>query len=179
MTAIGNQYAQALYGLAKETDQTHRILQELETLQQAFEQEPEFLRLLSVPGLSKDERLEIVDTSFRDRVHPYVLNVLKLLTEKGHTRSFPDCVKAYTQQYNADNGIICVAAVSAVALTDAQEDKLRSKLEQVTGKKIQLKTRVDASCIGGVRLDYEGKRVDGTVKNRLDTLREQLRNTVL
>lgn len=179
MTVIGSQYAQALYSLAQEAGQTEQILQELKTLDQAFRQEPEFLRLLSVPNLSKDERLKIVDSSFRDQVHPYVLNTLKLLTEKGYTRSFGDCVKAYAQQYNTDNGIVCVTAVSAVSLTDAQKNKLQAKLEQVTGKKIQLETRVDLSCIGGVRLDYEGKRVDGTVKNRLDTLRQQLRNTVL
>jgi F-type H+-transporting ATPase subunit delta len=179
MTMVGSQYAQALYSLAKEIDNTEQILQELKILNQVFLQEPDFLRLLSAPNLSKDERLKVVDSSFRDKVHPYVLNTLKLLTEKGYTRSFSDCVKAYTQQYNADNGIVCVTAVAAVALSDAQKDKLQSKLEQVTGKQIQLETRVDESCIGGVRLDYEGKRVDGTVKNRLDSLREQLRNTVL
>ena len=179
MTVIGSQYAQALYDLAKEAGQTEQILQELKTLNLAFGQEPEFLRLLAVPNLSKDERLNIVDASFRGKVHPYVLNILKLLTEKGCVRSFPDCVKAYVQQYNTDNGIVCVVAVAAVELTAAQKEKLQAKLEQVTGKKIQLETRVDESCIGGVRLDYEGKRVDGTVKNRLDTLREQLRNTVL
>ena len=179
MTMVGSQYAQALYSLAKEVDKTEQILQELRTLNQAFGQEPDFLRLLSAPNLSKDERLKVVDSSFRDKVDPYVLNTLKLLTEKGYTRSFGDCVQAYTRLYNVDNGIVCVTAVAAVSLSDAQKDKLQSKLEQVTGKKIQLETRVDESCIGGVRLDYEGKRVDGTVKNRLDRLREQLRNTVL
>lgn len=179
MTVTGNHYAQALYDLAKEAEQTEQILQELKTLNHVFQQNPEFLRLLAVPNLSKDERLKIVDSSFHGKVHPYVLNSLKLLTEKGHVRSFPECVRAFIQQYNTDNGIVCVVAVSAVALTDVQADKLQKKLEQVTGKKVQLETRVDETCIGGLRLDYEGKRVDGTVKNRLDTLREQLRNTVL
>jgi F0F1-type ATP synthase delta subunit len=38
---------------------------------------------------------------------------------------------------------------------------------------------VDAACIGGVRLDYDGKRVDGTVSNRLEKLGSLLKNTVL
>ena len=179
MTGIGENYAGALYSLAKEEDLTAAILEQLKTLDAAFSQEPAFLRLLATPNLSKAERCGIIDESFRDKVHPYVLNFLKILAEKGYTRSFSDCVKAYRQQYNADNGIISVLAVSAVALTEDQIQRLRSKLKSVTGKQIELRCRVDEACIGGVRLDYDGRRVDGTVKHRLDSMGELLKNTVL
>lgn len=179
MSGIGKNYAQALYSLAKEEDLTGVFLQELKTLSEAFHQAPDFLRLLAAPNLSKDTRIHIVDDSFRGKVHPYVLNFLKLLTEKGHARSFPECVKAYREQYNREHGILSVVAVSAVALTETQAEKLCQKLATVTGKRIELQNRVDPSCIGGLRLDYDGKRVDGTVKNRLDAMREQLRKTLL
>lgn len=179
MTGIGKHYAQALYSLAAEEELTDTVLQELMTLAEAFRQEPDFLRLLSAPNLPKDQRVAIVDNSFRGKVQPYVLNLLKLLTEKGHARSFPECVKAYREQYNREHGILSVVAVSAVALTETQAEKLCQKLATVTGKRIELQNRVDPSCIGGLRLDYDGKRVDGTVKNRLDAMREQLRKTLL
>lgn len=179
MSGIGKNYAQALYSLAKEESLTGVILDELKTLAAAFEQEPGFLRLLAVPNMSKDARIGIIDDSFRGKVQPYVLNFLKLLTEKGHARCFFDCVKAYREQYNEDNGILCVAAVSAVALTELQKTKLQEKLETITGKRIELENRVDASCLGGLRLDYDGKRVDGTLQSRLDSMREKLRNTIL
>ena len=179
MSGIGAEYAKALYSLAKEDNLTDCFLRELEVLDTAFTQEPEYLRLLSSPNLSKDERIGILDTGFRGKVHPYVLNFLKLITQKGYARKFPDCVKAYRAQYNEDNGIVSVLAVSAVALTDTQREKLRSKLETVTGKKVDLQLRTDPSCIGGVRLDYDGKRVDGSVANRLETVRNMLKNTVL
>ena len=118
--------------------------------------------------------MAVIDDSFRGKVHPYVLNFLKLLTEKGHIRAFSDCVKAYTKQYNADHGIVSVQAVAAVALTEDQQKKLQHKLEDVTGKQIELICRVDPGCIGGVRLDYDGKRIDGTVKSRLDAMKQLL-----
>lgn len=179
MTEIGSSYAQALYSLAKEEDLTTVILEQLTTLDAVFAAQTDFLRLLATPNLSKDERCAVIDSSFRGKVHPYVLNFLKLLTEKGYSRCFPACVKAYREQYNEDNGIVSVLAVTAVPLTDAQSEKLQRQLEAVTGKTVELRARVDASCIGGVRLDYDGKRVDGTVKNRLDAMRAQLNNTVL
>lgn len=170
MTQIGQNYARALYSLAGEEGLTQSVLEQLKTLDAAFRQEPDFLRLLATPNLSKQQRLDVLDESFRGKVHAYVLNFLKLLTEKGHIGAFSDCVKAYRQQYHEDHGIVSVLAVTAVALTDAQRERLQSKLETVTGKEIELLCRVDPTCIGGVRLDYDGKRVDGTVKNRLDAM---------
>ena len=174
MTEIGQNYARALYSLAQEERLTQSVLEQLKTLDAAFRQEPDFLRLLATPNLSKQQRLDVLDESFRGKVHAYALNFLKLLTEKGHIGVFSDCVKAYRQQYYADHGIVSVLAVTAVALTDAQREQLQSKLETVTGKEIELLCRVDPTCIGGVRLDYDGKRVDGTIKNRLDAMGKML-----
>ena len=50
---------------------------------------------------------------------------------------------------------------------------------KLTGKKIELMNAVDPKCIGGVRLDYDGKRVDDTVQHRLDAVRSLLKNTML
>ena len=49
----------------------------------------------------------------------------------------------------------------------------------MTGKTILLANRVDPTCLGGVRLDYDGQRLDDTVSHRLDSVRELLKNTVL
>ncbi len=179
MTQIGNVYAQGLYALAAEEKLCLQILEQLKALDAAFAQEPEFLRLLAAANLHRDERCKILDESFRDKVHPYVLNFLKLLTEKGYIRHFPDCCKAFQEQYNADNGILPVCAVSAVALTQAQTARLTEKLCKLTGKTVVLTNRIDPACLGGVRLDYDGKRVDGTVSSRLEAVGTLLKNTVL
>ncbi len=179
MTQIAVTYAQALYDLAKDENLTEAILTQLQALQEGFSAEPDFLRLLSTPGLSKEERCGIVDASFREKVHTYVLSFLKILVEKGYVRHFADCCKAYKTLYNEDHGILPVLAVTAVALNDTQKQKLTAKLETITGKTVELENRVDATVLGGVRLDYDGKRVDGTVQNRLDTIASLLKNTVL
>ena len=70
--------------------------------------------------------------------------------------------------FNEDNGILPVKAVTAVPLTAEQTKKLCDKLQKNTGKTIELINVVDPACIGGVRLDYDGKRMDDTVQHRLD-----------
>ena len=179
MSQIGNVYAQALYALAKEEGAQQVILDEMKALDAGFAQEPDYLRLLATPNLSKDERCRILDDSFRGKIHPYILNFMKILTEKGYIRHFSDCCRGYREQYNEDNGILPVCAVTAVALDETQTAKLTAKLEKITGKTVELTNRTDPDCLGGVRLDYDGKRVDGTVQSRLDTIRSLLKNTVL
>lgn len=179
MTETGSVYGQALYTLAREEGLDGAILRELTALQEAFAQEPEFLRLLSTPNLSKQERCRVVDDSLRGSVQPYVLNFLKILTERGYAKRFSDCVEAYRAQYNRDNGILPVQAVTALPLSEAQAARLVEKLANITGKTIQLTNRVEEGCLGGVRLSYDGKCVDDTIAHRLDKIRGLLSSTVL
>ena len=179
MTQTGSVYGESLYSLAAEEQLSKAILDELMVLKQSFAAEPDFIRLLNAPNLSKAERCAILDNSFRGKLHPYVLNFMKILTEKGYMRHFADCCDAYRGCYNRDHGILVVTAVSALPLTAAQIEKLRQKLAATTGKIIELVNKVDPQCYGGLRLSYDGKSIDDTVAHRLDAMRSLLKNTVL
>ena len=179
MTEVGSVYGESLYELAKDESLTKLIGEQLAVLQQSFQQEPDFIRLLTSPNLTKAERCQILDDSFRSCVHPYVLNFLKILTEKGYMRYFSDCCDAFMEHYDQDNGILRVNAVTAVALTAAQADKLTQKLNRITGKNVALRNRIDPAVLGGIRLDYDGQRLDDTVSHRLDAIRDLLNKTVL
>lgn len=179
MTQVGSVYGEALYDLAQGEGLSETILQELTVLEESFRQNPEFLRLLAAQSLSKQERCAILDDSFRGKLHPYVLNFLKILTEKGYSKHFFDCVAAYREHYNRDNGILPVTAITATALTADQSDRLCKKLAAITGKTIQLTNKLEPSVLGGIRLDYDGKRLDGTIAQRLDGIRKTLKNTAL
>lgn len=179
MTEVGSVYGESLYELAKDESFAKLIGEQLAVLQASFRQEPDFIRLLSSPNLTKAERCQILDDSFRGSVHPYLLNFLKILTERGYMRYFSDCCDAYTERYNQDNGILRVTAVTAVALSPEQTGKLTEKLNRITGKEIALCNRIDPAVLGGVRLDYDGQRLDDTVSHRMDAIRDLLNKTVL
>ena len=179
MTEIATMYGQALYDLAKEEGLTEEVLGQITVLNESFAAEPAFMQLLSAPSIPQQERCQVLDDSLRGQVNPYVLNFLKILTEKGYMRHFSGCCQLFQQQYNADNGILPVTAVSKLPLSDELRRKLTEKLSAITGKTIALECRVDPDCLGGVRLDLDGIQVDGTVRHRLDEIRGILKNTVL
>ena len=176
--SVATVYATALFDLAVEEGKSREVLQQLQVLDGAFREEPDFIRLLCSANVPKTERCQILD-SLRGKTEPCVLNFMKLLTEKGYMRSFSGCRKVFRQRYHQDRGILEVKAITAIALTQDQSQRLSARLAAITGKEIVLMNVLDPQVLGGVRLDYDGIQVDDTIRHRLDSIRGLLANTVL
>ena len=179
MTETAKMYGGSLYVLAAEEGLETRILGELEQAAQLLKANPDYLRLLSTPSIPKKERCGLLDEALRGQVHLYVLNFLKILCEKGTLRELSGCARAYRLRYNQAHGILEATATSAVPMTAQQTQALHAKLEKLTGKTIDLKTKVDPGVLGGIRLDMEGTELDGTVQNRLAALRRDIASVAL
>ncbi len=179
MTQIAKNYADALYELARDEGLDEQIYAQLRELQALMEENPDYVRLLSAPNLPKPERLAALDEAFSGRIHPYLLHFLKLLCERGHIRELKDCAIQYRRRRNADLGILDAVAITAVPLRAELREKLRARLQALTGKQIELQYRVDPGVLGGIRLEYDGKALDGTVRSRLAGIEKTLSETVI
>lgn len=179
MTREALDYGNALYDLAAEEGLEAELLEQLAAVADIFRENREYLRLLSSPALPKAERCDLLDQAFRGSVQPYLLNFLKLLCRNGLIRQTGDCARQFRKRFNQDRGILEARAVTAVPLTEELKARLREKLERITGKQVDLRTAVDPAVLGGVRLEMDGKQLDGTLRTRLDGLRKSLREAVL
>ena len=179
MTDAANQYGTALYELSMDEGLVDQILPQLKSLQEIMNSEPKFAVLLSAPSVPKAQRIQVIDTVLKGKVHPYLLNFMKILTEKGYMKHFGGCCRVFRNLYNQDQGILPVTCVTSCPMSPELQAKLTQKLSSVTGKTIDLSCRLDPSCLGGVRLDFDGKQVDGTIRRRLEDVRNILKNTVL
>ena len=179
MTQTAKNYADALFELARDESACEEILSQLKGVRDIFHREPDYVRLLSAANLSMAQRLGALDEAFSGRVHPYVLNFLKLLCERGHIRELPNCFHRFRVRYNTDHNSREATAVTAVPLSVANVDRIVKKLQALTGKRVSLQNRVDPAVLGGVRLEFEGKELDGTLKSRLDGIEKTLSETVL
>ncbi len=179
MTQFAKVYAGALYDLALEEQLDETILQQLETLNEVFGENPQYVKLLSSPLVAKEERLQVVDRDFEGKLQPYLLNFIRILCERGEMGQFSGCTAEFRARYDAQHGITQAVAVSALPLTDAQMQALCERLQQATGKTVRLKNKVDSTVLGGIRLEMEGKQLDGTVQGRLATLQSRLSNLMM
>ena len=174
MTEFGREYGDGLFELCAEEGLDEQVLGELECLKKLFREQPDFVRLLMNMTLSRDERLRIADASLRGQVHPYVLNFIKILVERGAVSEFASCTEAYRDRYAKAHDIAEADVTTAASLTDAQRKALTVRLEKMTGQKIRLREHVQPEVVGGVLLELNGKRYDNTVKQRLDNIRRAI-----
>ena len=176
MTALEKEYGDAIYALATEENCVDPVLEGLELVVGVFREEPGYLTLVQNPALPKEERLGLLDQAFAG-VHEYVLHLLKLLCERSALGLTKGCLEQFRALVYAERGILPVEVISAVPLTDAQRDALVQKLAAKTGKAIELHEKLDPAVLGGVKLRYEGRELDGTAAGRLDALRHLLTQT--
>lgn len=172
MTVTDNNYAEALFILAREENCIDDFYNSLKIAEASFKDCPEYLRFLSTPSIEKCERISALDKAFGGKINDYVLSFLKLLCEHGKAESFFDCVSEYERLREWASHTAVATVKSAVCLNETQKQKLVKSLERHTGKTITLKCVTDTSVIGGVEVEVDGEVLDGTIKNNLKRTRE-------
>lgn len=179
MTQTARLYGGSLYDLAAEEQLTDTMMQQMTEVRQLFRDNPDYLRLLGEPSIPKAERTKLIDDALGGQAERYLVNFLKLLCERNLLGVFSGCCDEYTRRYNADHNIAEAIVTSAVALSDSQMEALKAKLEKVSGKKVSLIQKRDPSVVAGLRVEIEGKQLDGTVQSRLSGISRKLSEIVV
>lgn len=179
MTEYARVYGGSLYDLAAEESLTDAIKDELQEIVKIFRANPEYMTLLSEPSIKKDERTKLIEDAFGNQAERYLVSFLKILCEKGIIREFEGCAEEFTKRYNADHNIAEAVVTSAVSLSDAQLSALRNKLMKVSGKEISLKEKIDPSVLAGIKVELEGKQLDGTVTGRMSEVSKKLNEIIM
>ena len=179
MTQIARLYGGSMYELAAQEQLTDTVLEQMQVIRQLFRENPDYVRLLSEPSIPKEERADLLETAFGNEAERYLVNFLKLLCDRGILGDYAGCCEEYTRRYNADHNIATAVVTSAVALSDEQMTALKDKLEKISGKTVSLTQKKDPTVLAGLRVELEGKQLDGTVKSRLDGLSRKLNELII
>ena len=158
MTDIAKEYGAALFMLAKEDGNLDAVIQSLSLVETAFNANPDYELLLSLPNVAREERVALIDSAFADAVEESVLSFLKLMCEEGYIRSFATAKAEFDALVDDDGRLSHAIITSAVPLTDDEQAAMIAKLEKQSGRRIKAEYRVDAGILGGVIAE-----VDGTV----------------
>lgn len=177
MSAAVN-YAEALFSLSEELGTSDKVLADLSVTAEILSTYPEYVKLMDTPAVSVPEKISLADTAFSS-VEPTVSNVVKILAERHSVYLFHEIAREYTALYNNARGICNAEIISAVGLSDCQMQKLKEKLENMTGKTIVIKNTIDKTVLGGIKLRYLGRELDGTLKARLSSIEKSLKNTII
>lgn len=166
------EYATALFMLAKEEHSHEEYLDALEKVSKAFEQVPEYMIFLSSPSIPKFDRITALEEAFATRVPKHVLSLLQILCEKNCIKSFKRCTEEYVKLYNASKMVSTAKVRSVVPLTEEEKQRLKEKLEKISGNTVILKYSTDKTLLGGIIVEMDGKILDGSIRRRLHDMKE-------
>ena len=173
-STLARRYAGALFQAAKEPDLIDQVESDLGLLTFTLESTPRLIEALTHPLIPAERKKKIVADLFRDKVQGVTLDFLYLLIDKRRSEVLEDVEQEYVRLANEYRNILPVAVTSAIQLTSEEAIALRKKLEESTGKKIELEFAEDSEIIGGLVIQIGDSVIDGSVRGYLQTLRERL-----
>ena len=174
-------YGEAFFELCMEEcpDKAEDIYGELSALDRVFADNPEFVKLMGTPTVSAEEKAEFIKEIIGSgNVSELCGNLLCVLAERGRFGCFAGIVKNFRARYNEHFKIAEITVTTNTPLSDALKEQIIAKMSKVTGKKISVREKVDPNIIGGIVIDYGSTRYDGSVRARLNALRQELGSVI-
>ena len=170
---VERNYSEALFAALNEDKQDLSAARnELNAVRKIVAECDGFEKLMDSPTVSAGEKLTVVKEAFDGKVSRHVLNFLCIVTEGRRWDSFSRICDSFGVLCNEHLGIAEITVTTAFPLSEEQRAAIKSKMAQVTGKKIEMSEKTDKSIVGGIVVDYGDTRLDGSVKTRLEGLKE-------
>jgi F-type H+-transporting ATPase subunit delta len=168
-------YAEALFRVLQAEGELNNVEDELFRFGKLLESNYDLKQALADQSLPPEQRAKVLDALLSDKVSPHTLGLLQFIVNQGHARQLPEILSDLSD-IAAETSNAAVAEVrTAVPLDEEQRTKLAEALSQATGKNVQIKALVDRSVLGGVYAKIGDTVIDGTVRRRLQQLKEQVR----
>jgi F-type H+-transporting ATPase subunit delta len=102
------------------------------------------------------------------------MNLIGLMLRRGRIDQLPRIAAEFRRLDDARQGITVATATSAAPLTPDEQTALMGRLEQMTGGRVRLDVQVDPSLLGGLIVRVGDRLIDGSVRGRLERLRNRL-----
>jgi len=166
-------YAEAAFEVAMRDGTLERWRAELD-LAASIVGDPRALDMLANPAIPIESRTSALEQMLGDRLSDQADNLMRLLLRRGRIEDLPRVATEFRRLDDQRQGITHATATSATALTDEETRGLTARLEQSTGGRIALDVEVDPSLLGGIVVRVGDRLIDGSVRGRLERLRNQL-----
>jgi len=169
------QYANALADIALAQGAALPVAQQLGDFTAAYAGSPELRNFLKSPAVTKEEKRSVAaKISARLGASKILRNFLFVIIDHQRMHQLPGILETFQNVLRERQGIANAEIFSAVALNDAQKTEMKQTLERVTGKKIEAKFSLDLNLLGGTLVRVGDTIYDGSLRNRLNGLRERL-----
>ena len=172
---VARRYAKALFELGTEQNALDKLTQDVRAVGDTVAKNPELTLVLTNPTVGPAVRKAILnDVVNRLGVSPTVKSAVFLISDHGRAALLPRIADVLADLADERAGKVKAEVTSASPLSEAQYTRLTTALERLTGRKVSLVRKVDPAIIGGVITRIGDKMYDGSVRSRIEEIRQSL-----
>jgi F-type H+-transporting ATPase subunit delta len=172
---VARRYAAALADVVLKTGETDTVRSELSQWAALIESNAELFDALSNPAIPHAQKEKVLDSLIeKTRLSKTASNFLRVLLRNNRLTAIAAIDERFVAELEERSGIVTAEIVSARELPTDEKSALRSQLERLTGKTVNMDFQIDESVIGGVITRIGSTVYDGSIRTKLDTLKEQL-----
>ena len=172
--AVDLTYGTALVEAARDVGKEEQILEEAQAVVQLIEDEPDLHQFINYPGVSADEKKEVLKNIFEGRICEELLNFLYILVDKRRTMNFGRIVKVYKSLIEREEGVSYGTVYSVVKLSDERMAELEEQTSKLLQMKVKLDNEIDPNLLAGFKILVEGKIIDASYRKKFDELASQM-----
>ena len=163
--AVDLTYGTALMEAARELGKEDQILEEAQAVVQLIEDEPDLHQFINYPGVSADEKKEVLKNIFEGRICNELLNFLYILVDKRRTMNFGRIVKVYKSLIEREEGVSYGTVYSVVKLSDERMAELEEQTSKLLQMRVKLDNEIDPNLLAGFKILVEGRHTGRNLTN--------------
>lgn len=172
---IAKRYARAFFGIAREDGLYEKYYLELTLFSSIIKESKDLKELLLNPVFGQDEKKAVVDALLQKTdISNVTANFLRLLVDKRRIGILPDIESCYRKFMDDALKKIRVDVKTAFPLSAELSEKLQKRMEDLTGRKVEMAVSEDASLLGGIVVGVGDTLYDGSIKTQLHNVRNLL-----
>ena len=171
--AIARRYAEAIFDIARRQNTVDRTLDDAREIARLFAHH-KLAYLLREPKIPAQRKETAIRQALASRVLPTSLNLALLVVQRELVEIMPNIANELEQLVLDYKNQAKAEVTTAKPMDDTQLAEVKQALERRTGKTILISTKVQPDILGGVVARVGDQVIDGSVRTRLNMLRQQL-----
>ena len=177
MSLVAKRYSEAFFSLALDKNKVSEYKEDLKLVLDTFKGVDSIDLFFASEKITKQEKKDLIEKSFNEKISVDAKNLLKLLVDKGRMGYITEIAEDYFHLAN-ENLNICEGLIESVRPIDETRIKELETLLAKNGQTVVLKQKINKSLISGFRITLSNEVIDGSMKSKIDQMQDLLSRKV-
>jgi F-type H+-transporting ATPase subunit delta len=172
---LDRRYAKALLEAAADADCVGVVAEQFAGFIDLLKSSADMQKVIDSPTVSPVSRRRVMEKIVEKAGYKDIFaNFIIVLNEKGRIKNISGILESFLELIDESKGIVTAKLSYAGVLSDEEMKNIKSTLEKISGNEVNLDIEMDPQLIGGIRVEMAGTIYDGSLKNRINMLKDQL-----